>query len=102
MVQLQLDLVALNGIRLVGYDVIKDAGGIVEEAPVGEVAEGDNVAVVEQDLIGGAAPALRGQRILVVQIVVQVQIVVPDSCRKVEPVEPVTLKMLLPRPLSFR
>ena len=57
MVQLQLDLVALNGIRLVGYDVIKDAGGVIEEAPVGEVAEGDDVAVVEQDLIGGAAPA---------------------------------------------
>ena len=77
-VQLQLDLVALNGIRLVGYDVIKDAGGIVEEAPVGEVAEGDDVAVFEQNLIGGAAPAGTGQRILIVQIVVQVQIVVPD------------------------
>ena len=63
MVQLQFDLVALNGIRLVCYDVIKDAGGVIEEAIVGEVAKGDDVAVAEQDLIACAAPTRRGQKI---------------------------------------
>ena len=77
-VQSQGDLLALDGIHIVGGDVVENAVGIGIEAPAGEVTQGDDVTVPEQDLVRSGTPALGGQRILVVNIVVQVAVAAPE------------------------
>lgn len=67
-VQSQLDFLALGYSGLIRLQVIEDAGRITEEAPAGKVAQRYNIAVVEENLIRGGAPAFGCQRILVVQV----------------------------------
>ena len=69
---------APNRILVVGGDVVENAVGIGIEAPAGEMAQGDDVTVPEQDLVRSGTPALGGQRILVVNIVVQVAVAAPE------------------------
>ena len=77
-VQGQSDFLTLGGSRLVGNDVVENAVGIGVEIPAGEVAQGDHVAVLQQDLVTGRAPASRSQRILIVDIIIQVAAAAPE------------------------
>ena len=81
-VQGQGDLLAPDGIPVVSDDIIEDAVAVAVEAPAGEMAQGDDIAVPEEDLIGSRAPAVGGQGVLIVDIVVQVAVAAPELIHK--------------------
>ena len=78
----QRDFLALDGIHIVGSDVIEDAVGIAVEAPASEVTQGHDIAITQQDLVSGCTPALGSERVLVVDIVVQVAVAAPELIHK--------------------
>ena len=59
-------------------NVVEDAVRIGIEIPAGEIAQHDHVAVFQQNLVGSGTPAIRGQRVLIVDIIVQVAIAAPE------------------------
>ena len=81
-VQGQHDFLALDGIDIVGGDVIEDTVGIAVEAPASEVTQGHDIAITQQDLVSGSTPALGSEGVLVVDIVVQVAVAAPELIHK--------------------
>ena len=74
-------LAAGNGLP-VSSDVVEDAVGICVEAPAGEVTQSDDIAAAQQDLVTGGTPALGGQRVLIVDVVVQIAVAAPELIHK--------------------
>ena len=68
--------------------MVETGGFIAIEAPVGVEGRRDHIALPQEDLVRGGAIALRGDGELVVYIVEQIQVVVPDvlHCRSFETV----------------